>query len=77
MYFHWKSSLNGLAAGMNGSIRYPTTMTISATAIGFIHLYFAPLVQLPSSKLSPCRQRSQIGIAKARYSPATAMDVTA
>ncbi len=41
-------------------------MTISATAIGFIHLYFDPLFQLPTSNLSPWRQRSQIGIAKAR-----------
>ena len=30
---------------------------ISATAIGFIHLYFEPLFQEPSSNSSPCRQR--------------------
>ncbi len=41
-------------------------MTISATAIGFIHLYFEPLFHVPTSNLSPCRQRSQIGIANAR-----------
>ena len=52
-------------------------MTISATAIRFIHLYFEPLFQLPASKLSPCRQRSQIGMANARYSPMTAIEVTA
>ena len=55
-----------VCARMNGIIRYTDTMTISATAIGFIHLYFDPLVQLPASKFSPCRQRSQIGMANAR-----------
>ena len=39
---------------------------ISATAIGFIHLYLLPLFHEPTSNLSPCRNRSQIGIAKAR-----------
>ena len=52
-------------------------MTISATAIGFIHLYLLPLFQDPTSNLSPCRQRRQIGIAKARYRPITAIEVTA
>ena len=41
-------------------------MMISATAIGFIHLYFAPLFHEPTSNLSPWVNRSQIGIAKAR-----------
>ena len=39
---------------------------ISATATRFIHLYFEPLFQDPTSNFSPCRHRSQIGIAKAR-----------
>src|SRR6476469_2818137 len=47
------------------------------TAIRFIHLYFEPLFQLPGSKFSPCRQRSQIGMANARYRPMTAIEVTA
>ena len=44
-------------------MRNTETMTISATAIGFIHLYLAPLFHAPSSNLSPCRQRRKIGIA--------------
>ena len=40
-------------------------------------MYFAPLFQSPTSKASPIRQRSQIGMANDRYSPITAMDVTA
>ena len=66
-----------MAAGVEGNIRYSDTMTISATAIGFIHLYFAPLFHEPTSNLSPWRNRSQIGIANARYSPITAIEVTA
>ena len=42
------------------------TITISATATRFIHLYFAPLFQEPTSNRSPCFHRSQIGIANAR-----------
>ena len=64
--FHAKSSLNGTAPGTNGIIRYSETTTISMTAMRFIHLYFAPLFQEPGSNASPIRQRSQIGIAKAR-----------
>src|SRR3954471_20951046 len=52
-------------------------MMISAVARGFIHLYLAPLFQLPTSNRSPCRNRSQIGIANERYSPITAIEVTA
>ena len=32
-------------------------MTISATAMGFIHLYFEPLFHAPASNASPIRQR--------------------
>ena len=42
------------------------TMTISATATRFIHLYLDPLFQVPTSNWSPCLHRSQIGMAKAR-----------
>src|SRR3954452_21493158 len=50
---------------------------ISATATTFIHLYFRPLFQAPTSNASPCRQRRKIGIAKDRYRPSTAIEVTA
>ncbi len=41
-------------------------IAISITAMMFIHLYFAPLFQLPGWKESPIRQRSQIGMRNAR-----------
>src|SRR5436190_1008601 len=47
------------------------------TATRFIHLYLAPLFHAPTSKESPIRQRRKIGMANDRYSPITAIDVTA
>ena len=40
------------------------TRTMSSRAMTESHLYFAPRLQLPPSKLSPIRQRCQIGTAK-------------
>src|SRR4051812_11535312 len=63
-----------LAVGSSPTI---DMITISTTAIGFIHLYLSPLFQEPTWKLEPSRQRRKIGIANARYSPITPIETTA
>src|SRR3954452_12278765 len=72
-----KPLYHGAPSDEVGSRAMNEVTAISATATRHIHLYLFPSVQRPALKLSPARQRSQIGIAKATYSPMTPIDTTA
>src|SRR3954468_12298966 len=64
-----KSLLPGTPEGTNGRLKMTVAMTVQATAIGHIHLYFAPRFHAPGSNLSPARQRRYTGATYAAYMP--------
>src|ERR1700756_1472765 len=54
-----------------------THSATQTTAIGLIHLYLLPSVQLPVLNSDPMRQRRYTGIVYAMYNPITEIEVTA
>src|SRR3954454_12264942 len=72
-----KSELPGTPAGTNGRLKMTVAMIVHTTAIGHIHLYFAPSVQAPGVNLSPARQRRYTGATYATYSPIVVIETTA
>src|SRR3954468_6929094 len=72
-----KSLLPGTPEGTNGKLKMIVARTVQATAIGHIHLYFAPRFHAPGWNLSPARQRRYTGATYATYRPIIVIETTA
>src|SRR4051794_31315546 len=72
-----KSALPGTPVGTNGRLKMIVARTVQATAIGHIHLYFAPRFHAPGLNLSPARQRRYTGVTYAAYRPIVVIETTA